>query len=100
MLKIPPRGLSTRFQTNTMIPPESIPAMAPARLIRFQKSENRITGPKVAPNPAHAKETMEKMTLFSSHAMIIPTRAIKSSMILEICMTFLSSALFFFQSPS
>ena len=50
-----------------------MPAMAPARLIRFQKRLMSIRGPKVAPKPAQAKLTMVKMTLSSSMAMTMAT---------------------------
>ena len=75
MPNTPPRGLSSSFHTNTQMPPESIPAMAPARLTRFQNREKRMMGPKVAPKPDQAKETTSKMMLFSSQAMAMPTRA-------------------------
>ena len=52
----------------TIAPPESIPASAPQRLARRQNSENRTTGPKAAPKPAHAKETIWKTELDGSRA--------------------------------
>ncbi len=74
MEKTPPIGFSMSFHTKTMPPPESMPAKAPARFVRFQKREKRMMGPKVAPKPAHAKDTTLKMMLFSSSAMITPNR--------------------------
>ena len=57
------------FQTNTITPPETIPAMAPALVVRFQNSANSTSGPNAAPKPAHAKDTTRKMELSSSSAM-------------------------------
>ena len=68
--------------------------MAPARLMRFQNRENRTSGPKVAPKPAHAKETMVKITLFSSSAMMTATSVMTSSAIRDMVMTCLSEASF------
>lgn len=62
----PPSGLSTSFQKNTM------PPMAPARVVRFRNREKSTSGPNVAPKPAHANDTSVKMMLFSSSAMSIP----------------------------
>ena len=90
----PPRGFNKSFHTNTVIPPESIPAIAPALLTLFQKSENKIIGPNVAPNPDHANETTSKITLFSFHAIAIPTAVITRSIILESFITCLSVASF------
>ena len=42
--------------------------MAPYLFERFQKSANNMIGPKVAPNPAQAKETMVKILLSGSAA--------------------------------
>ena len=89
-----PMGLKTRFQMNTMAPPVIMPAMAPALVVLFQNRENSIIGPKVAPNPAQAKETMLKITLFSSQAITIPIRAMSSSTTRETRMTCLSVAPF------
>jgi len=51
-----------------------MPAIAPARFMRFQKSESITRGPKVAPKPAQAKDTMVKIMLFSSSAIKIAGR--------------------------
>ena len=83
-----------QVQINTVAAPESIPAMAPARVVRFQKSENSSSGPKVAPKPAQAKDTMVKITLFSSSAMMIPMAATTRSVMREMTMTCLSVASF------
>ena len=37
--------------------------------MRFQKREKSISGPKVAPKPAHANDVMPKIVLLASHAM-------------------------------
>ena len=78
--------------------PPIMPAIAPALLVRFQKREKSISGPKVAPNPAHAKDTIWKITLFSSIAITIPIRVSASSVMRETSMTCLSVA-FFLQTP-
>ena len=85
----------TSFQTNTIIPPLSIPAIAPAFVVRFQKSEKSISGPKVAPKPAQAKETSLKITLFSLSARIIAIMAIAPRVILVAHITALSLAFLF-----
>ena len=40
--------------------------------MRFQNSERSISGPKTAPKPAHANETMPKTDEFASHAITTP----------------------------
>ncbi len=45
-------------QSRTVAAPDTIPAMAPAHVMRGQYSERRTTGPKAAPNPAQAWATM------------------------------------------
>ena len=72
----------------------SIPAIAPARVVRFQNSENSIIGPNVAPKPAHAKETTLKMTLSSSQAIAMPISAITIKMMRDTHITCLSEAPF------
>ena len=67
---------------NTIAPPPIIPAIAPGRLIRFQKSEKSIRGPNVAPKPAHANDTILNIALFSSSAITIAISAITKSVIL------------------
>ena len=91
--------LSTSFQTNTLIPPASIPAMAPVRVVLFQKSEKSMIGPKVAPKPAHAKDTRVKITLSSFHAIITPTSAITIRMTLDNHITCFSVAFSFLIIP-
>lgn len=56
------------FQTKIITPPVIIPASAPSLLERFQNNENNTIGPKVAPNPAQAKETISKTELLGSLA--------------------------------
>ena len=91
----PPRVLITNFHINTIAAPPTIPAIAPALLIRFQNKENSISGPKVAPKPAHAKDTILNITLFSSNAINTAITAIARSAILDIVITCLSLASFF-----
>ena len=74
--------------------PLNIPAIAPGLLMRFQKSDNNISGPKVAPNPAQAKDTIWKITLFSSNAITIPTAARTKRVIRDTIITCLSVASF------
>ena len=59
----PPIGAIRYFQTNTITPPEIMPARAPHLLARFQNRANRITGPNAAPKPAHAKDTTRNTEL-------------------------------------
>ena len=87
------------FQINTIAPPESIPAIAPALFVRFQNRENRTIGPKVAPKPDHAKDMNSKMTLFLFDEITIQKIFIRISKILETCITCLSDA-FFLTIPS
>ena len=49
-----------------------MPAMAPCLFVRRQYSANSVSGPKLAPKPAHAYDTTLKITEFSSHATKIP----------------------------
>ena len=58
-----------------MIPPAAIPAIAPGRVARFQNREQIMRGPKLAPKPAHAKETIPNTELSGSLAMIRPNIA-------------------------
>ncbi len=51
--------------------------------MRFQNSENNITGPKAAPNPAHANETTSNTELFGLSAIIAPIIAITTTVALE-----------------
>ena len=62
----PPIGFKISFHMNTIIPPESMPAIAPSLVVLFQNNENMVIGPNVAPNPAQANDTIVKITLFSS----------------------------------
>ena len=59
------------FQINTNAPPDTIPAIAPGNVVRFQKREHIITGPNAAPNPAPANDTIPNTELFGSLAMTI-----------------------------
>ena len=61
--------------------------------MRFQNRLISINGPNVAPNPAHAKLTIVKMTLFSSIAMKIAITVMARSVMREINNTCLSVAL-------
>jgi len=81
MAQAPPSGLRTSFQKKTIPPPVTIPAIAPALFSLFQKREKIISGPKVAPKPAQAKETIRKMMLFSSKAIIMAIAAMTSKVI-------------------
>ena len=92
--KMPPIGLISKFQMKTRLPPVSIPAMAPDLVALFQNREKRIIGPKVAPNPAHAKETTLNITLFSFNAMIMAIKAMIISVILVVRNIALSEASF------
>ena len=94
MPKTPPIGFNNNFHMNTMPPPLSMPAIAPALVTRFQNKENSIIGPKVAPKPAQAKETTMNITLFSSMAMIMEQIAIIIKVILVQYRTVLSEASF------
>jgi len=76
---IPPRGRTRYFQINTIAPPTIIPANAPFRLERFQNRAKTITGPKEAPKPAQAKETMLKIELSGSFAITTPTTAMATT---------------------
>ena len=69
MANTPPSWLMTSFHRKTIAAPLTIPAMAPARVVRFQNRLNRTNGPKVAPNPAHAKDTILNTELLESLAM-------------------------------
>ena len=42
MSNTPPKGLISRFQMKTMLPPVTMPAMAPDLVTRFQKSEKSM----------------------------------------------------------
>ena len=48
-----------------------MPAIAPARFVRFQKSARRMSGPNAAPKPAHANETIFMTTLKNSDCVFI-----------------------------
>ena len=79
MFQAPPRGRTPYFQTNTITPPEIMPARAPWRLLRFQNRAKSITGPKAAPKPAQAKDTMVNTELSGFQASRIATRAMPVS---------------------
>lgn len=86
------QGFNRNFQINTMVPPEIMPASAPHRLLRFQNSAKSITGPKAAPNPAQAKETIPKMELSGLAAMMTEIMAIRITVPLATHMAVLSLA--------
>ena len=94
MANTPPSLLITSFQRNTIPAPPTIPAIAPVLLVRFQNREKSISGPNVAPKPAHANDTIWKITLFSSRAIIIPINVNAKSVTREIIITCLSVAFF------
>jgi len=75
-LKFPPNGRTRYFHTKTITPPVSIPASAPCILVRRQKRANSTSGPKDAPKPAHAKDTMVNTELSGFHARKTATMAI------------------------
>ena len=75
-----------------MIPPLNIPAIAPFKFVRFQNNANSITGPKVAPNPAHAKDTIWNTLLLGLDA--------RNMAIIEITITVALATTTFFFSES
>ena len=81
-LNIPPKATPSLLQIITLTPPVIIPAIAPFLVVLFQKSENNTIGPNVAPNPAHANETIVNTELSGSLAIIAATTAITNSVIL------------------
>ncbi len=93
----PPKGLTRYFQMNTIAPPDIIPAMAPYLFERLQKRANSTTGPKAAPNPAHANETIPNTELSGflarKAAIIAITRsvALAKDCFLRVCL-YLSNA--------
>ena len=94
MARMPPRGAMAYFQINTIAPPTTMPARAPHLLVRFQNRAQSITGPKAAPKPPQAKETMEN-TLPSFLAQIIPMIAITITAALAmITLVFLETLIF------
>ena len=68
------------------------PARAPFLFDLFQKSARIITGPNVAPNPAHAKLTIWKTELFGFQASTTPITPIRQSASLEIVISFFSGS--------
>ena len=75
MLQTPPSLAMQNFHTKTITPPASLPAMAPCFVVRFQNREKSISGPKEAPKPAQAKETMRNTELSGFQARRIPIMA-------------------------
>ena len=73
-------------------PPDTMPATAPGRLVRFQNREHTTSGPKAEPRPAHASETSPMILLSGFHAMMQATTAITRTVIRLTFNTFLSSA--------
>ena len=90
--------LDAIFPTNTMTPPATMPAMAPGRLLRFQNRANSVTGPKDAPKPAQAKETMVNTELSGFHARTTATNAMPITVSLAARMEVLVSILIFKKS--
>ena len=56
------------FHSTTVAPPSTIPASAPARVVRLTNSAANITGPNAAPNPAQAYDTSPNTDEFGSRA--------------------------------
>ena len=83
-------GAMAYFQMKTIAAPENMPAIAPHLLQRFQYSEKRTMGPKVAPKPAHANDTMRKMELEGSRANSTPQTATPRTVTRATTMLFLS----------
>ena len=54
---------SNCFQTNTVIPPTTMPATAPFLVVLLQNRDMSIAGPKAAPKPAQAYETVSSIKL-------------------------------------
>ena len=52
------------------IDPTNNPAITPSRLTRFHQSVNNNAGPKDAPKPLHAYDTIPKTKSFVRHAII------------------------------
>ena len=73
-----------------MAPPVIMPAMAPARLERFQNRERSMTGPNAAPKPAQAKETTRNTELSGFHASTRPTSAMPMTVSLATSSDFFS----------
>ena len=92
MSQAPPSGRTPNFQMKIITAPESMPAIAPYLLQRFQNRANSTTGPKVAPKPAQAKETTRKMELLGFSAKNTATIAIQITPRRAINRFFLSSS--------
>ncbi len=89
----PPKGLMRNFHTKIIMPPDTIPAIAPYLLERFQKRAASITGPNAAPKPAHANDTIPNTELLGSQAITTPRIAITISTDLAISMDCFSERL-------
>ena len=85
-------GRTAYFHTNTITPPTSMPERAPHLLLFFQNSASSTTGPKAAPKPAHAKDTMVN-TEPSSRAQITPMTAMTMTVSRAMIMDILSESL-------
>ena len=70
-----------------------MPLIAPQRLQRFQNRAKSMTGPKVAPKPAQAKETTRKIELSGSLAKIAPRIATPTTVRRAASMLFFSDSL-------
>ena len=81
------------FHTNIIIPPDNIPAITPYLLAPFQNSDISTTGPKVAPKPAHANDTISNTELFGSLARSIAITDIIITVVLATTIDFFSVSL-------
>lgn len=79
---IPPSLDIPYFHTNIIIPPDIIPAVIPYLLAFFQNNAHNTTGPNVAPNPAHANDTISNTELSGFDARIIEITDIITTVIL------------------
>ncbi len=86
------------FHTRTDTPPAAIPRRAPVNVALFQNRASITTGPKLAPKPAHANDTIWNTEDAGSRAIIIPriammitvTRA-ASMLVFEESLSFIAS---------
>ena len=93
MPNTPPMGLIRYFQIKTVAPPDTMPEIAPGRVVRFQNREQITSGPKAAPKPAHANETMPNTELSGLRAIIIPRIAMPTTVRRAASMLFFSGIL-------
>ena len=93
MPNTPPMGLMRYFQIKTIAPPDTMPAIAPGSVVRFQNRAQITSGPKAAPKPAHANETMPNTELSGLRAIIIPRIAMPITVRRAASMLFFSDIL-------